>query len=200
MSQPIDNITWLEPSELKANDYNPNVVFNAELNLLELSIVKHGWLHPLLVHKESMEIIDGFHRWSISQYSKKIKEAHGSKVPVILLDLTAPERMLLTVRINRAKGSHIALKMSALVHALVDTHGYSIEQVAKEIGGSKDEVELLLQDNVFKQKDTQNHKYSKAWKPRMVIKETDKIELKEVSMMPDGSTDIGFVEKSSKTA
>jgi ParB-like chromosome segregation protein Spo0J len=169
MTQPIDHITWLEPAELKANDYNPNVVFNAELNLLELSIVKHGWLHPLIVDEDTREIIDGFHRWSLAQYSKKIQEAHGTKVPCEILKLTVPERMLLTVRINRAKGSHIALKMSELVHALVDTHGYSIEQVAKEIGGSKEEVQLLLQDNVFKKKDTQNHKFSKAWKPRMAI-------------------------------
>lgn len=81
MSQPIDTITWLEPFELKANDYNPNVVFNAELRLLELSIVKHGWLHPILVHKNTMEIIDGFHRWTIAQDSKKLQAAHGTKVP-----------------------------------------------------------------------------------------------------------------------
>lgn len=88
MTQPIDAITWLEPHELKSNAYNPNVVFNAELRLLELSIVKHGWLHPILVHKETNEIIDGFHRWTLAQDSKKIKEAHGNRIPCILLSLS----------------------------------------------------------------------------------------------------------------
>lgn len=174
MEQPIDTIAWLEPSELRANEYNPNVVFNAELNLLELSIVKHGWLHPILVHAETKEIIDGFHRWTLAQDSKKIQEAHGTKVPCVMLSMTMPERMLLTIRINRAKGSHIAVKMSDIIKALVEG-GMTPEQVGKEIGATKDEIQLLLQQNVFTMKDTQNHKYSKAWKPRMVIKESSKI-------------------------
>lgn len=176
MPNPIDTIVWVPASTLKANDYNPNVVFNAELRLLELSIVKHGWLHPLIVHEESMEIIDGFHRWSLAQQSKALIARDSGNVPCIMLKLTVPERMLLTVRINRAKGSHIALKMSQLVKSLVADHGMAIETVAKEIGGSKAEVELLLQDNVFTQKNTQDHKYSRAWKPKMAVSEATPIE------------------------
>lgn len=85
--------------------------------------------------------------------------------------------MLLTIRINRAKGSHIAIKMSDIIKELVENHGLPVEDIAKEIGGTKDEVELLLQDSIFKAKDIQNHKYSRAWKPRMAVAASTPIEL-----------------------
>jgi hypothetical protein len=71
--------------------------------------------------------------------------------------------MLLTVRINRAKGTHIAAKMEGLIKDVVLRYGYTIKQVAKEIGADRHEVEMLLQENVFKQKDTENHAYTRAW-------------------------------------
>jgi hypothetical protein len=112
----------------------------------------------------------------LAQQSKALMARDAGAVPCILLKLTVPERMLLTVRINRAKGSHIALKMSQLVKALVEEHGMAIADVAKEIGGTVAEVELLLMDNVFVQKDTQNHKYSRAWKPKMAVSDATPIE------------------------
>lgn len=164
MIQPIDSIQWIESSKLKANDYNPNVVFNKELELLELSILTNGWIQPLLI-TQNYEIIDGFHRYSLSRMSQKVRELTDGKVPCAMLDLTEPERMMLTVRINRAKGSHIALKMSELVKTLIQDYNLSVDAVCKGLGATKQEVELLLMDDVFKKLDTQNHKYSKAWVP-----------------------------------
>lgn len=164
MTHPIDNIKWMNADELTANDYNPNVVYKQELNLLEFSILTHGWLHPLLVTQTNI-IIDGFHRWMLATSSKKIKERFGAVVPVVILDLTEPERKLLTIRINRAKGSHVAFKMSDIIKSLVNDHGLPPERIAKEIGGTKEEVELLLMENVFKKLNIPEHQYSKAWYP-----------------------------------
>lgn len=94
-----------------------------------------------------------------------MRERYGGKVPCAILEIPDWKAMLLTVRINRAKGSHIAFKMSALVRELVDKHNVSPEQIVIEMGATNDEVNLLLQENLFKQRDIQNWKYSKAWKP-----------------------------------
>jgi ParB-like chromosome segregation protein Spo0J len=162
---PIERIEWVETKDLVANDYNPNVVYNKELDLLAHSIIKNGWIQPILITQDNI-IIDGFHRYSLAINHKGVREYSDGKVPCVRMELTEAERMLLTIRINRAKGSHIAVKMHEIIVSLVEDHGISLKQVCKEIGATKAEVELLLQDDVFKKLDIQNHKYSKAWYPK----------------------------------
>ena len=163
-NEPIDNVQWLPTGDLKANHYNPNVVMNQELRLLEFSILETGWIQPILVSKDLI-IIDGFHRWALSADSKKLQKKYGGEVPCAILDVEPWEAMLLTVRINRAKGSHVAVRMSDLIKAVIDEHGIDPKVVAKHIGAKAAEVELLYEDSIFKARNLANHKYSKAWEP-----------------------------------
>jgi ParB-like chromosome segregation protein Spo0J len=164
MQHPIDNIEWIEADLLQANDYNPNVVFSHELKLLEHSILTNGWIQPILVTHDLI-VIDGFHRFMLGKTSPKVRALTDGKIPVVKMELTEPERKMLTIRINRAKGVHAAVKMSEIVKSLIDEHFLSVDQVCEGIGATKDEVDLLMMDNVFKAFDTPNHKYSKAWYP-----------------------------------
>ena len=162
---PISNVTWVDVADLKANDYNPNVVFTPEMKLLKLSLLKQGWIQPILATTQKV-IIDGFHRATIAKTDKQVHDMTCGKVPVVLMELSEPERMLLTIRINRAKGSHVALKMSNVIHELVNDYGVPVPDICKEIGATKKEVELLLMDNVFKEKGiTEETEYSHAWVP-----------------------------------
>jgi len=165
-ADPVNNIVWLAAEALQANHYNPNVVMNQELRLLEFSILSTGWIQPLLVNRAEMTIIDGFHRWALSKDSKKLQAKYGGEVPCALLDLEPWQAMLLTVRINRAKGSHVAVRMSDLVKEVIDQHSIDAKTVAQHIGATKGEVELLYQDSLFKAKNLGSYRYSKAWVPR----------------------------------
>ena len=167
MTDPINEIYWLEASELKANHYNPNVVFNAELRLLERSILKTGWVQPVLINTGRV-IIDGFHRWKLSQDSPAIRERYNGKVPCAVLPVGDDQAMLLTIRMNRAKGTHVAVRMSSIVKDLIDKHHLDPDQIAQEIGATRDEIDLLYQDSIFKAKNLAEYKYSKAWEPREV--------------------------------
>ncbi len=160
---PISNVKWIEVEKLNANDYNPNVVLNKELKLLELSVLKNGWIQPILINKDNT-IIDGFHRSYLSRNSKLLKEKYNGKVPCVVMDLTEAERMLLTIRINRAKGNHVAFKMHEIVKSLIDKHEVSMEYIQESIGASKDEIQLLYKDGVFDALNIKEHKYSRAWK------------------------------------
>ena len=164
MNDPLNNIQWLDANLLEANDYNPNAVFSPELRLLERSILKTGWVQPVLISRDNV-IIDGFHRWSLSKDSKKIREKYKGKVPCAVLEVDRGEAMVLTVRMNRAKGSHIAVRMSEMVKELIDTHKYDIDELASELGATKKEIDLLYQDGVFKARNIKNYKYAKAWVP-----------------------------------
>ena len=162
---PISNIQWVNVDLLTSNDYNPNVVFSKEMELLKFSILKNGWIQPILVTQD-YQIIDGFHRCSLAKFDKKLREMTENKVPVVIMNLSEPERMLLTIRINRAKGSHIAIKMSEIIKKLINDYGISPKQICEEIGATKDEIEVLQMDNIFKHFDfNKESTYSKAWYP-----------------------------------
>lgn len=164
MSDPIEAIEWRDVDSLQANHWNPNRVHKQELRLLEHSLLSTGWIQPILVNTNGI-IIDGFHRWRLSSDSKRIRERWGGKVPCAVLDVGDDTAMAITVRINRAKGTHVAVEMHRLVAMLLTDYDWTVEQVAKEIGATKDEVELLARDGVFEAKGISSWAYSKAWYP-----------------------------------
>lgn len=162
--EPVENIQWIDCDSLKANHYNPNRVMNAEMNLIERSILRTGWIQPILVNK-NLTIIDGFHRWTLSRLSTQLREKYHGKVPCAVLDVTDAEAMVITVRINRAKGTHLAFRMSEYIKELIQKHRIPIDDLARDIGATIDEVELLMRGDVFEAKDIENWTYSEAWFP-----------------------------------
>lgn len=162
--EPVENIQWIDCDSLKANHYNPNRVMNAEMNLIERSILKTGWIQPILVNK-NLTIIDGFHRWTLSRLSTQLREKYHGKVPCAVLDVSDAEAMVITVRINRAKGTHLAFRMSDYIKELIKTHKIPIDDLAKDIGATIEEVELLMKSDVFEHKNIDNWTYSEAWFP-----------------------------------
>jgi ParB-like chromosome segregation protein Spo0J len=162
--EPVENIKWIDCDSLKANHYNPNRVMNAEMNLIERSILRTGWIQPILVNK-NLTIIDGFHRWTLSRLSTQLRDKYHGKVPCAVLDVSDAEAMVITVRINRAKGTHLAFRMSEYIKELLTVHKIPMDDLAKDIGATMDEVELLMRGDVFEAKDIENWAYSEAWFP-----------------------------------
>lgn len=162
--EPVEDIQWIDCDSLKANHYNPNRVMNAEMNLIERSILRTGWIQPILVNK-NLTIIDGFHRWTLSRLSTQLREKYHGKVPCAVLDVSDAEAMVITVRINRAKGTHLAFRMSDYIKELIKVHKMPIDDLAKDIGATIEEVELLMKSDVFEHKNIENWTYSEAWFP-----------------------------------
>jgi ParB-like chromosome segregation protein Spo0J len=163
-NEPVENIKWIDCDTLVANHYNPNRVMNAEMNLIERSILKTGWIQPILVNKNNT-IIDGFHRWTLSRLSTQLREKYHGKVPCAVLDVSDAEAMVITVRINRAKGTHLAFRMSEYIKELITKHKIPMDELAKDIGATIDEVQLLMKSDVFEHRDIENWTYSEAWFP-----------------------------------
>lgn len=164
MDDPISRIEWVPSSRLRPNEWNPNRVMTPELRLLERSILSLGWVQPVLANPDGL-IIDGFHRWRLSQDSPAIKQRYNRRVPVCWMDVDTPTAMAITVRINRAKGEHTAIEMSRLAHSIVRDHGWTRERLAEEIGATATEIDLLMQDDVFTAKGISSWAYSSAWYP-----------------------------------
>lgn len=158
------NIQWLHVDELEANDWNPNVVHNDELKLLETSILKIGWVQAIQINT-NRKIIDGFHRTELSRHSKAIRQKYNGMVPCVLFDVPDDKAMIMTIRINRAKGTHVAQRMSDIIKQLVNDYAYTVNEICLEIGATEKEVQLLLSDSIYKHRNLKQHKYSTAWIP-----------------------------------
>lgn len=169
MKHPIESVQWVDVNLLDSNDYNPNYVQEPEMRLLAFSIIKQGWIQPILVHHNTetgrYTIIDGFHRHLVTKTNKNVWALTDGKVPVVVMEMTEAERKLLTIRINRAKGNHAAFKMHEIVVSCIKDHGMSVAQVCEGIGADADEVNTLLAENVFEKKKVDQFNYSKAWVP-----------------------------------
>lgn len=182
-ADPIDTVQWLPAAEVHPNEWNPNRVMRPELRLLERSLLLTGWVQPLLVAQRCQGgdldhdhdprppecsgylIVDGYHRWRLSLESPAVRQRWGGLVPCAVLDLDRASAMLLTVRINRAKGAHGSVAMSALVRALVHEEGVSEERICDDLGAGPEEVALLLAEGVLKARKAEQWSYSKAWHP-----------------------------------
>jgi predicted alpha-1,6-mannanase (GH76 family) len=159
------NVEWRRADSLNANAWNPNYVLTPELKLLERSLLVTGWVQPILITPAGT-IIDGFHRVMLSKDSAALREKFGGMVACCVLQISEADAKMLTVRMNRAKGTHSAIRMADLVKSLILDDGCDPAEVAIELGATKDEIALLLQESVFTQRDIKNYKYSKAWIPR----------------------------------
>ena len=89
----------------------------------------------------------------------------SGRVPCVVMDLDDREAMLLTIRINRAKGVHEASSMAKIAKKLVNEFGMTPANLQEELGMGGREVELLLADTVFVIKEIDKWQYSKAWYP-----------------------------------
>ena len=143
MKHPIDTVTWIDPELLTANHYNPNHVFGLEMGALAQSIIEDGWTSAISITEEN-EIVDGFHRWTLARVHPGVRAVSNGLVPVVrLVGKTVADRMIATVRQNRARGQHAILKMASIVRKLVEA-GLEHDEIMLRLGMEKEEVVRLL--------------------------------------------------------
>ena len=166
-------VEWVERDKLRGNSYNPNHVAVTELDLLDQSIFASGWTQPI-VARTDMEIVDGFHRWTVSQRPRIWSMTNGL-VPVVYLTCDLASQMFATIRHNRARGQHTVAQMARIVQALIDQHGKTIPDLILELGMEDEEVERLfnragMPEKMAKEKGT----FNQAWEPTRNAAESDK--------------------------
>jgi ParB-like chromosome segregation protein Spo0J len=162
MEQPISNLEWVDAGTLKANAYNPNHVAKPELALLKISLMEDGWTQPLVITQEG-EIIDGFHRWTLASTDKDVGEMSDGMVPVVVLNKPLRDRMMSTIRHNRARGVHNILSMGE-ISTFLSTSGLSDKEIIKRLGMDKEEYGRLT-DNLT-MVDHGEGEYSPSWLPK----------------------------------
>lgn len=163
---PVDYVEWVKTEEIEANNYNPNAVAPPEMKLLIHSIEHDGYTQPIVTDNSNMPIviIDGFHRRQAEKKSKVISNSTYGYLPCTFIrneNKDLKDRMASTIRHNRARGKHGVKPMTEIITDLY-LKGWDDNQIALELGMSKDEVLRLKQftglPELFKDRD-----YSKSW-------------------------------------
>lgn len=158
---PISNVEWVSRDTLKANDYNPNKMAKTELGLLKVSIMEDGWTQPIVARLDG-EIVDGFHRWTVSA-DKDVAALTDGLVPVVFIREIDPARQrMATIRHNRARGQHYVMSMADIVAELVEEHEVEPAELQKRLGMEKEEVVRLL-DRGAMVKRAGNDDFKPAW-------------------------------------
>ncbi len=146
-NQPVNSVVWVPRDQLRGNGYNPNHVAPPELELLKISILEDGWTQPIVARQPEggfSEVVDGFHRWTVSADPDVYAMTDGL-VPVVYLpaDLDAAQQRMATIRHNRARGIHGVVKMADIVAELANGLGVSPEEISRRLQMDEEEVTRL---------------------------------------------------------
>ena len=167
--QPVSTVVWVDRNDLKPNDYNPNAQAPPEYRLLKLSILEDGWTQPLVVHRSTMTIIDGEHRWKVSE-DPLVQAMTDGQVPVVFVEGSLSKRMASTIRHNRARGTHAILPMARIVREL-ESGGTPAGAIMTSLGMEDEEVKRLL-DRAGQPERVGSRRggWGRSWKPDRNLK------------------------------
>lgn len=155
-NQPVNNVYWVHRDRLIPNGYNPNVQHDSSQELLFTSIMEDGWTQPIVVTitdfnisyiediSKDFEIVDGFHRWTLSGKTEIYSLTDGYVPIVVIVPKDSNSQKMSTIRHNRARGTHGVLPMSEIVAGLV-TDGLSMQEISQRLGMEREEIKRLTQ-------------------------------------------------------
>lgn len=150
-NQPISSVVWIERDKLQANDWNPNRQAPPEHKLLRTSILENGWTQPIVAREsgDHYEIVDGYHRWLVSE-DPDVAALTGGLVPVVPLaeETDGVLARMATIRHNRARGTHGVLPMADIVADLIE-RGVEPDEIGARLGMDPEEVDRLADRGVM---------------------------------------------------
>lgn len=157
------NIDHVPLMSVRPAKWRTTYVLKPDMKLLKLSLVESGWLAPLLV-KTDGTIIDGFHRWVAAQ-DPQVRRTLGETVPVTWVDVDEIDAMIMHVRMNRARGEIVARPFSRLLHRVLASEKYTTFDLKTVLAMTGDEIDLMINSSLLKNRKLAEHTYSKAWVP-----------------------------------
>ena len=136
----LDNLAveYLPVDSVRPNQYNPNRQSAHDFELLCKSIAEDGFTQPIVVQKDTREIVDGEHRW------RACKALGFTEVPCVLTEMTPEQQRIATLRHNRARGSEDAAMASDVLRELRDLG--ALDHARESLQLDDVEVERLLNE------------------------------------------------------
>jgi ParB/RepB/Spo0J family partition protein len=150
-------VEYVPVSGVQPNEYNPNRMSEHDFELLCRSMREDGFTQPVIVHRATLRIVDGEHRW-------RAAAAIGlTEIPVVYVDMTPEQMRIATLRHNRARGSE-DMQLSAEVLRDLEKLG-ALDWAADSLMLSDAEIDKLLKD-VPAPEALAGEQYTDAWAPQ----------------------------------
>lgn len=156
---------WVDGRTVKTAPWRSTYILKPDLEVLARSLDDYGWLQPLVVQRSTGHIIDGNYRWEVASNIQKLNRITGNTVPVIYVDCDDVEAMLLHGRLNRARGEVVAKRLSRIIQAVLRSRKYGEADIKRAFAMHADEVDVMVDGTLVKDKKISEHKYSPAWVP-----------------------------------
>jgi len=150
------NIEYVSHNSIRPNDYNPNRQSDHDFELLLRSMEEDGFTQPIIVHKDSKQIVDGEHRWRASM------ELGIDPIPVVFVEMTPEQMKIATLRHNRARGSE-DVELSAQVLRDLQELG-ALDWAQDSLMLDDTEINLLLED-IPAPEALASEEFAEAWIP-----------------------------------
>ena len=158
---PCAHVLLVARELIVANNYNPNSVSSAKMDLLKQSIIDNGFCFPIVTifddELEQFIIIDGFHRDTMGD----AKWMDLDYIPLVFLKHDMSKRMVATVQFNKARGVHAVDLDADVIRSLIE-QGMSEPDICIHLGIDMETVHRYKSITgvaaIFK-----NANYSMAW-------------------------------------
>lgn len=159
------NIDTVSADQLIIPEWHATYILRPDMVALAASIGTYGILSPLVVRKDTNQIIDGSQRLKIILGNKHILKETDGKVPVNYVDCDEIDAMILHIQLNRGRGSMVAKRTSSIVKKLKRSKRLTEADFDRLFCMKMDELELMLDGTIIKHRDIANYNYSRAWVP-----------------------------------
>lgn len=123
--------------------YNPRKIKPREFEALKASIRQNGFVEPLVVRREGMELIGGHQRLRALLDLWKEEGKKPEKVPCTVLDLDARKAKMLNIALNRIMGEFDDPKLAMVIDAIVKEAALTEAEVVS-IGMKETEISHYL--------------------------------------------------------
>lgn len=140
-------------------------ILRPDLLVLSASLSDFGFIQPIHVRRETMEVIDGSERLLLSTNVQAIKKKINGKIPVVFHDVDLFEAMMMHLRLNRGKGMIVAKQMSTIIRKMRQVRKYGPSDFDRLLCMKADELDLMTDGTIIKTRKIHQHTYSRAWVP-----------------------------------
>lgn len=144
-----DEVVELRLQDITPNPYQPRKVFNDEkIDELAQSISEHGIFTPIIVKKAAVgyNIVAGERRYRASQ------KVGLETIPAIIIDIDDQSMMEIALLENIQRENLNPIEEAEALKAIMDTSGYTQEQLAKKMGKSRSHIANILRLNQLNNK------------------------------------------------
>lgn len=154
------NIETVTAEQLKPGPWKATFMLRTDLKALAASLQMFGWTQPLVARKDTLEIIDGHERWQLTRNTPL-----GKQIPVVVQDVDTIDSALLHLHLNRDRGQLYARQLGRTLNKVLTSRKYDKAHLLKQFAMTRDELDVLLEGTLLRQRNVAEHNYSRAWVP-----------------------------------